>query len=111
MEPKLVRVLVGSSTEGRLYTQDAIETADAILLAPKWLRSPDGRWRTPAIAIPLAKSHLQPAPPDFGVEWLLTLQLPTAALEGDREAIEAAGLEALEPPSDRLPAIPIPMLQ
>lgn len=111
MNVKMVRVLIGSSTEGAIYSQDAVETEDGLLLVPRWLRSPDGRSRTPAIAIPLPKSDLQPAPPDSGAEWLLTLPIPTAALEGDREAIEAVGLEALEPPSERLPILAIPMLQ
>lgn len=111
MEPRLVRVLVGSATDGMLYTHDAIETADGLLLVPMWLKSQDGSAMTPAIAIPLAKSHLQPAPTDFGVEWLVTLPIPTAALEGDLEAIEVAGLEALQPSSGRLPILSIPTLQ
>lgn len=110
MEAKLVRVLVASSTEGKIFTQDAIQIGDELWLAQNWLQSPDGRWRTPAVAIRVDSLGVQSAPNDFPAELMLTTPAPTAVLECDPEAARAAGLAVEEHPSGRL-VIPVATLQ
>lgn len=103
MEPKLIRVLVGASDDNVIYTQDALQHGDELWLVPKWLKSPDGTLLTPAVAIRADSLGVQWLKNDSsGAEAILKSPVPTAVLQGDMAAAEAAGLPFVEGPIEAL---------
>lgn len=105
MEYKELRILIGSATDGRMVIQSALQIGDSFWLVPKWLTTPDGRFRTPAVAIRLDELQPQLTPKSPHADALLTKPLSIGVAEGDAQSIANSGLEAVEGPSDRFPVI------
>lgn len=111
MAAKWIRVLVGTSDSGTIYTQDAVQNGDEIWLVPSWMQSPDGTQLMPAVAIRVDSLGVQWLSNDpSGAEALLESPIPTAVLQGDMAAAAAFGLYAVEGPVPAL-AIERPSIQ
>lgn len=103
MAAKWIRVLVGTSDSGTIYTQDAVQNGDELWLVPSWMQSPDGTLLTPAVAIRVDSLGVQELSDDpSGAEALLQSPVPTAALQGDLQAAAGAGLQAVAGPIEAL---------
>lgn len=103
MAGQIVRVLIGCSETNELFTQDCVSVDDELWLVAKWLQSPDGKWLAPDGAIRLDSLGVQENQGGHaGAEFLLKSAVPKAVLSGDLQAAEAAGLEVLRQPSNRL---------
>ena len=109
---ELVRVLIGSESDGWLFSQDALLIGNELWLVPLWLLSPDGKWQRPGRAVRVDPLGFQRSVhEDSGTEVLLNSPMSKQAAYGDLPSIAAAGLEVVDGPSDRFPPIPRPLIQ
>lgn len=103
MAGQIVRVLIGSSESSELFTQDCVSLDGELWLVANWLQSPDGKWLAPDGAIRLDSLGVQESKEGHGgAEFLLNTPIPKSVMSGDLQAAEAAGLEVLRGPVDRL---------
>ncbi len=103
MAGQIVRVLIGCSESGELFTQDCVSIDGELWLVAKWLQSPDGKWLAPDGAIRVDSLEVQENEGGHGgAEVLLKSPAPRAVIEGDLHAAEDAGFAVIRGASNRL---------